>query len=264
MFKRFNVLIIGEIFMEYILVIIFGIIIGSFLNVCIFRILNEESISYPPSHCSSCKHKLGILDLVPILSFIFLKGRCRYCHEKISIQYPIIEMLNGFLYFLIFYKYGFTIFTLKYCIFASLLIVIGMIDYKTQYVYTSTTILGLITAVIFIVTQYIVSKQNWTIYILGGIVGFSIIGLIVLITKGMGEGDIEIAAVCGFFLGAKGILLTLFIAIILGGITGIVIIALKLKNIKDRIAFGPFLAIGAIVSVLFGTEIINMYLRLYV
>lgn len=250
--------------MDYILVVLLGVIIGSFLNVCIFRIPNEESISYPPSHCSNCNHKLGVLDLVPVLSFIFIKGRCRYCHEKISIQYPIIEILNGFLYFFIFCKYGLTIYTLKYCMFASILIVIGMIDYKTQYVYTSTTIFGSITAIIFLVIEHLLSKQNWTTYLFGGIIGFLIIGLIVFITKGMGEGDIEIAVVCGLFLGVKGILLTLFLGIVLGGITGIIIMALKLKNLKDKIAFGPFLAIGAIVSALFGTEIINIYLHLYV
>lgn len=246
------------------LVLVFGVVIGSFLNVCIYRIPNEESISYPPSHCSSCKHKLSFFELVPILSYIFLGGKCKQCHSYISIQYPIIEALNGIIYILIFYKYGLTISFFKYCIFASLLIVIGMIDYKTQYVYRSTTIFGIITAIGILIIQYFVNGESFINSILGGVIGFLIIGLIVFITKGMGEGDIEIAIVCGLFLGIKGILLTLFLAVIFGGIIGIFIVSLKLKELKDKIAFGPFLAVAGVISALFSNEIISMYLKLYI
>lgn len=250
--------------MDYLFISIIGLVIGSFLNVCIFRIPEEQSICFPPSHCTSCQHKLGVLDLVPVLSYIFLHGRCRYCKEKISIRYPLIELLNGLLYISVYYKYGISIITLKYFVLASLLIVISMIDFDTQDVYTSTTLFGAVAGMIFIGIQKFVFEENCLGFILGGVSGVLIIGTIVFVTRGMGEGDIEIAGVCGLFLGLKGILLALFIAVILGGIVGIFILLLKLKNAKDRIAFGPFIAIGAMISALYGNEIINAYLRLLV
>lgn len=247
--------------MNYIFVFIFGIVIGSFLNVCIFRIPEGQSICYPPSHCGSCEHQLGVLDLVPVLSYIFLRGRCRYCKEKISIRYPLIELLNGLLYLIIYFKYGFNILTLKYFVLTSLLIVISMIDFDTQDVYTSTTIFGAVAGIIFVVIQQFVFKQGSLEYIIGGIVGAVIIGIVVFITRGMGEGDIEIAGVCGLFLGWKGILIALFLGIVIGGIVGIIILLLKIRNAKDRMAFGPFIAIGTIISMLYGSEILNAYLN---
>lgn len=245
--------------MDYVFIFILGLVIGSFLNVCIYRIPMEESIAFPPSHCAKCEHNLSPLDLIPVLSYIFLRGSCRYCNEKISIRYPLIESLNGILYLLIYLKFGLTLIALKYCILVSILIVIGMIDYDTQFVFTSTTIFGGIIAVTFIVIQAVVYKSGVIDLILGGAIGFGIIGLIVFFTKGMGEGDIEIAAVCGLFLGIKGISLGLFLAIILGGIAGIIVLALKLKKAKEKIAFGPFIAIGTLVSMLWGVEIIKIY-----
>lgn len=248
--------------MDYILIFTLGIVIGSFLNVCIYRIPMEESIAFPPSHCTSCKHNLKAIDLIPILSYIFLRGRCRYCSEKVSIRYPLIEGLNGILYLIVYLKFGLTLIALKYCILVSLLIVIGMIDYDTQFVFTSTTIFGGIIGIIFILMQATVYKSGTLDLVLGGLIGFVIIGLIVFLTKGMGEGDIEIATVCGLFLGVKGILLGLFLAIIFGGIAGMIILLLKLKKAKEKIAFGPYIAIGNLISMMFGIEILRFYWQL--
>ena len=245
--------------MDYALIAILGLVIGSFLNVCIYRIPVEESIAFPPSHCSKCKHDLSPIDLVPVISYIFLRGKCKYCKENISIRYPLIESLNGILYLIVFFKFGLTLIALKYCILVSILIVIGMIDYDTQFVFTSTTIFGGIIAGIFIIIQAIFYRAGVIDLVLGGVIGFGIIGLIVFLTKGMGEGDIEIAAVCGLFLGVKGILLGLFLAIILGGVVGIVILSLKLKKAKEKIAFGPCIAIGSLISMLWGVEILKLY-----
>lgn len=249
--------------MDYIFIISLGLVIGSFLNVCIYRIPKEESISYPPSHCVNCNHKLGILDLFPVLSYIFLKGKCRYCKESISVIYPSIEILNALVYLIIYFKFSATIITLKYCILASLLIIIGIIDYNTQFVYTSTIICGGIIGIIFIIIQAITYINSAFDLILGGLIGFVIIGLIVILTKGMGEGDVEIAAVCGLFLGIKGILLGLFLSIVIGGIAGVIILALKLKKAKDKMAFGPFIAIGCLLSMLWGNEILLVYWNLF-
>jgi leader peptidase (prepilin peptidase)/N-methyltransferase len=246
-------------FLDYIFICILGLDIGSFLNVCIYRIPMEKSIAFPPSHCTNCKHNLNPLDLVPVFSYIFLRGKCRYCDEKISIRYPLIEILNGLLYLIVYLKFGLDVITIKYCILVSLLIVISAIDFDTQFVFTSTTIFGGIVGVLFILLQYVLYKNNVLDLILGGILGAIIIGLIVFLTRGMGEGDIEIAAVCGVFLGVKGILLGLFLAIVLGGIIGIIVLALKLKKAKEKIAFGPFIAIGSLISMIYGTEILKIY-----
>jgi leader peptidase (prepilin peptidase)/N-methyltransferase len=245
--------------LDYALIAILGLVIGSFLNVCIYRIPKEESIAFPPSHCAKCQHNLSPVDLVPVFSYIFLRGRCKYCNEKISIRYPLIESLNGLLYLIVYLKFGLTLSALKYCILVSILIVIGMIDYDTQFVFTSTTIFGAIIAVIFIIIQAIVYKTGTIDLILGGLIGFGIIGLIVFLTKGMGEGDIEIGTVCGLFLGVKGILLGLFLGIVIGGIVGIIILSLKLKKAKEKIAFGPCIAIGSLISMIWGVEILKFY-----
>lgn len=248
---------------EYIILAIFGMVIGSFLNVCICRIPNEESISYPPSHCTNCNHRLMPFDLIPIFSFAFLKGKCRYCRKKISFQYPIIEALNCIFYIIIFFKYGISITALKYCILTSILIVISFIDYKTQYVYRSTTIFGAISGFLFLLVHFIVYKNGVLDSILGGIIGFLIIKIIVVITKGMGDGDAEIAAVCGLFLGIKGILIGLFLGFIIGGVSGIIIIIFKLKKLKDKIAFGPFIAIGVFISMMWSNEILEWYIKVF-
>lgn len=249
--------------MDYFFIGILGLVIGSFLNVCIYRIPREESIAYPPSHCTNCNHKLTPIDLVPVLSYLFLRGRCRYCKEKISIRYPAIEFLNSVLYLIIYLKFGLTIIAAKYCILASILIVIGMIDYDTQFVFTSTTIFGGIVGIAFLAIQAFVYDYGIIDFILGGLIGFGLIGCIVFLTKGMGEGDIEIAAICGLFLGVKGVLIGLFIAIILGGIIGIIILALKLKNAKEKIAFGPCIAIGSLISMVWGVKMLEYYCNLF-
>jgi len=250
--------------LDYGLIIILGLVIGSFLNVCIYRIPKEESIVFPPSHCTNCSNKLKAIDLIPVFSYILLRGKCRYCKEKISVRYPLIEGLNALLYLIIYLKFGLAMITLKYCILASLLIVIGMIDYDTQFVFTGTTILGAIVGIAFMAIQAIIYKGGTVDLILGGVIGFVIIGLIVFLTKGMGEGDIEIAIVCGIFLGIKGILVGLFLAIIIGGITGVIILALKLKKAKEKIAFGPCIAIGSFISAIWGNEMLKFYWNLFI
>lgn len=249
--------------MDIFLLVIFGLVIGSFLNVCICRIANEESIAFPPSHCTNCGYELKAKDLIPVLSYIFLGGKCRSCKEKISIQYPIVEILNAILYIAIYVKFGFTLNLFKFCLFASLLIVIGFIDFKTKYVYNSTVVFGVVSGILFAVLEWMETKSIPWNYIAGAFIGFGIIYLIVILTRGMGEGDIDIALICGLFLGIKGILVTLFLAIILGGIVATIILIFKLKERKAEIAFGPYLAIGGIIACLYGNSIIDFYLKLF-
>ena len=249
--------------MDIFLVVIFGLVIGSFLNVCICRIANEESIAFPPSHCTNCGYELKAKDLIPVLSYIFLGGKCRSCKEKISIQYPIVEILNAILYIAIYLKFGFTLNLFKFCLFSSLLIVLVFIDFKTKYVYNSTVVFGVVSGILFAVLEWMETKSIPWNYIAGAFIEFGIIYLIVILTRGMGEGDIDIALICGLFLGIKGILVTLFLAIILGGIVATIILIFKLKERKAEIAFGPYLAIGGIIACLYGSRLIDIYLGLF-
>lgn len=202
--------------------------------------------------------------MFPVLSYLFLRGRCRYCHQKISIQYPLIEMLNAVLYAALYYKFGFTMNLLKYAVFVSLLIVIGMIDGKTKYVYKSTTLTALAAGIVFTVIEAVCFKEKIMTYVIGAAVGFLIILVIVVATKGMGEGDIEIALICGLFLGVKLLAVALFLAFVIGGAAAVVLVVRRKKSCKDEMAFGPSLAIGTVISLLFGSNIIAWYMPFFV
>ena len=248
--------------MEIFFIILFGLCIGSFLNVCIFRIAKEENIAFPPSHCTSCSYELKVKDLIPVFSYIFLKGKCRNCKENISNQYPIVEILNSTIYVLLYLQFGLSISLIKYCLLVSLLIVIGFIDFETKYVYSSTVIFGIVSAVIFFIVDWIITKRIPVSLIIGGILGFGVIWLIVHLTGGMGEGDVDIALIIGLFLGTNNILLALFLSFVIGGIAATFILVFKLNKGEREIAFGPYLAIGGILTMLYGTNLINYYLNL--
>lgn len=245
-----------------VLSIMFGLCIGSFLNVCIYRIPREESIVFPGSHCMKCGYELKWYDLIPVFSYISLRGKCRKCGDRISVQYPIIELLNAILYLIIYLEYGYSLDTLKFMVLVSFLIVIAVIDFKTMFVYTNTIIVGAIFGIIFTLVQWYIDKSFPLDNIYGALIGTVVIGAIVLVTHGMGEGDIEIVAVSGLFLGAKCSIFMLFSGVVLGGIVAAIILILKLKDRKDEIAFGPYLAVGSILSVLVGNQIMNWYFSL--
>lgn len=247
-----------------ILILIIGLCIGSFLNVCIYRIPREESIAFPPSHCTSCGYELKAIDLIPVISYLFLKGKCRKCGKKISINYPLVELLNGVLYLLIFLRFGLSLSFVFYSLLTSLLIVISYIDLDSKYIYSSTTILGVVLADIYIVVGLYTKDISISNNVLGGAIGYGIIYLIVVITKGMGQGDAEVAGVCGLFIGIKGILVCLFIAVVLGGLVAAIILIFKLKEKKSEIAFSPYISIGSIVYILLGKEILSLYLNFFI
>ena len=251
--------------MDYIVVALLGICIGSFLNVCIYRIPREESISFPPSHCTNCNYKLRWIDNLPLLSYIMLKGKCRNCKEKISIQYPLIELLNCILYIGIYTKYGVELITIKYMLLSSIMIVIGMIDFKTQYVYLNTIIVGTIIGIIFLVIDLINNKTVPMDNVYGMLIGLGVIGLIFAFTlgRGMGAGDIEIGALAGLFLGVKGAIFMVLSSFIIGSIFAITIMVVKDKGKKDAIAFGPYMAMSTIISLFVGNTLIDMYIKAF-
>jgi leader peptidase (prepilin peptidase)/N-methyltransferase len=243
-------------------VFIFGLVIGSFLNVCIYRIPRGESIAYPPSHCTDCDADIKAYDLIPVISYIFLGGKCRHCGSKISIKYPLTELFTGIVFVLIYNQYGMSMDTLKFLILAVFLIVIGFIDFYTTDVYAVTIYPCLAIGVIFTLINKFYLHNDINSYFIGLIVGLGVIGLIALITGAMGGGDVEIAALCGIYLGWSNMLVMIFFAFIVGAIISLILIALKKKTKKDPIAFGPFLAIGAMIAILFGNQIIKFYLNI--
>ncbi|MDS0528156.1 prepilin peptidase [Clostridium sp. SHJSY1] len=233
------------------------------MNVCIFRIPKEESISFPSSHCRHCGYSLKFYDLIPVLSYIFLRGKCRNCKEKISIQYPLLEIINTTFYIMLYMKLGLTIDFFKYSTLISILLVIGMIDFNTKYVYERTIIFGLVMGIFFGGICWIKNGEYLQNHILGAIIGFLIIYMIERITGKMGGGDKEISAICGLFLGAKLIVFAVFSAIMIGGIITIIFLIFKLRDGKDEIAFGPYLALGSIFAIFLGDKLIIYYLSLY-
>lgn len=249
------------------IVFIYGIVIGSFLNVCIYRIPAEKSIVRPASACGSCERTLSWKDLVPILSYMFLKGKCRYCGEKVSMRYPLVEFLTGISLVVLYLRYGLSYSFFKFAILTIVLIVIALIDFDTTDVYSVTTIPFIVLVIVFILMENVGVSTGITEYIKnvflgasGGIFGALVIGAICYFTGGMGEGDIEIAALIGLFIGFKLTIFMILLSFIIGGLFGGFLILSKKKSKSDYIAFGPSLAMAAYATIIFGTEFVSKYL----
>lgn len=250
---------------------VLGVSIGSFLNVLIDRLPKDKKIT-GRSSCDFCHRKLAWLDLVPVFSFIFLGGACGYCKKKLSYYYPIVEITTG-LFFVLSWLYmdpiqkGFyndTAVKILYLGIISILIVIFFTDWKYQIIPDQIQIsFFLLTAVLFI--AYGLSLQEISYHVLGGFIVLLPILIIFLLTKGrgMGFGDVKLAFVIGFFLGIKNGLTVIYIAFILGAIIGILLILLKQKKLKSKIAFGPFLVAGIFTLLFFGNILNNFVLRIY-
>jgi leader peptidase (prepilin peptidase)/N-methyltransferase len=237
-------------------IFLYGIVIGSFLNVCIYRIPNNQSLITPPSHCGNCDTRLKWRDLIPIGSYLWLKGKCRYCNSKISMRYPLVEGLTGILLVGIYLRYGIGISFFKYSILTLFLIVIALIDYDTTDVYSSVVYSGMAVGIVFIIIEAIGYSHSISSYIIGGLIGFGVIGSIYILTGGMGVGDIEIAVLCGLFLGWKLEIYFLLISFIIGGVTAVTLMALKKKSKDEYIPLGPSLAIGAYMVIIIGEKYI--------
>lgn len=242
-------------------IFLFGLLIGSFLNVCIYRIPRGESIAFPPSHCTSCDHKLSPFDLVPVFSYIFLKGKCRYCGQKISARYPVVELLNAAAYLLCFLKFGLSVDFVKFALFLSVLIVVSNIDFDHSIIPLNVIIFASIAGIILNIIGY---KFNAGLldFLYGVLIGGGVILLIVVITGGMGGGDIQLMAVAGLFLGFKSTIITLLLSFIIGGAAGALLILLKKKTRKDYIPFGPWISAAAAIAVFLGNSIVNWYISL--
>jgi len=252
-----------------VIVFIFGAVIGSFLNVCILRLPVSRSIVSGASACASCGVRLTPVDLVPILSYLALRGKCRRCKARISPMYPIIEAFTGALYLLLYLRFGLVWQLLVYMALVSLLIVISVIDYKTMEIPNGLIIAGFIVGALqLIVTVFTGIFGHWTSYVIGLLAGglplllIALIAAFLLKREAMGGGDIKLMAFCGFIIGWKLVIPAYLIGIITGAIMSVILMALGLKKRGDEIPFGPFLSLGVIISVFFGDALIDWYVGL--
>lgn len=239
----------------YITIFIFGIVIGSFLNVCIYRIPKKEDIVKINSHCMSCNYNLKWYDLVPLFSYIFLGGRCRKCKTKLSIQYPLIEGLNGILYVLVVAVNGFTIESLLYCLMFSALVTLSVIDFRTYEIPFGINLFILTLGLIRVAMDY----KNFLNYLIGFISVSGFLYLLYLLTKGrgIGGGDIKLMAVSGLMLGWKCNILALAFGCIIGSV--IHLIRMKVSKEDHVLALGPYLSIGIMIAALWGESLLKWY-----
>jgi leader peptidase (prepilin peptidase) / N-methyltransferase len=251
---------------------IFGLIFGSFLNVCIYRIPLKKSIVTPPSGCPGCGERIRFYDNIPVISYMILFGRCRRCHETISIRYPIIELLTGLLslsLFATFYPYYGQYFA--FFIFVSALIVISFIDLSHQIIPDIISLPGIIAGVVVTVVFNIFSDYQitWQDSLIGAIAGGGILYLVAFgfakLTgkEGMGGGDIKLLAMIGAWMGWRSIPLIILISSLTGSIIGAATLLLAGKGLRTRIPFGPFLVLGTLVYLFFGHKIESFYFGLY-
>ena len=242
--------------MLYIIIFLYGIVIGSFLNVCIFRIPKQENIVKIRSHCMNCGYQLKWYDLVPVFSYLCLGGKCRSCKQKISVQYPLIELLNGVLYCIVFAVYGISVEALLYALLASALIALSVIDFRTYEIPVGINIFILTLGLIRIVTDY----ADWLDYAVGLLIVSGFLYIVHLVTKGrgIGGGDIKLMAAAGLLLGWKLILLAFVLGCIIGSVVHIA--RMKISGQGHMLAFGPYLSVGIIISALAGEQMIAWYL----
>lgn len=240
----------------YIAVFLYGIVIGSFLNVIIYRVPKKENIATTRSHCMNCGYQLKWYDLLPLFSYAALGGRCRKCKAKISVQYPLIEGLNGMLYLVVFARYGLSIDSLLYCLLFSALLALSVIDFRTYEIHQGFDYFILTLGLIRVVTDL----SNWLDYAIGLVAVSAVLFLIFQLTRGaaIGGGDVTLMAATGLLLGWKRNLL----AFVLGCILGSVIHLIRMKISKEGrvLAMGPYLSMGAALAALWGNEMIDWYL----
>ncbi len=238
---------------------VFGVLVGSFLNVLILRIPEGEDFVRESSHCPHCGRILQFYELIPILSYVMQKGECRGCSKGISIQYPLVEAGNSLLWLLIFWVNGFSWVTLCYAMAASLLLAISVIDVRIQEISPQLN-LGIF--VLGVIVTLLEGKDYFVDHIIGMFFISTLLIFVFVLTngKGMGGGDVKLMASCGLLLGWKHISL----AFVLGCLTGGIVHSLLMKlfaDVDNRLALGPYLSLGVLVSMLWGTDILIWYMQ---
>ena len=243
----------------------FGAVVGSFLNVCIYRLPRNESVVFPPSHCPNCDYQIRWYDNIPILSYLVLRGKCRGCGQRISLQYPLVELINGLLTLALFLRYGPSFVFAVLFVFCCAMVVVTFIDLEHQIIPDSISLSGIVLGFI---ASFFIPSHGWLNSLLGILAGGGSLLLVAygyqLIAKrdGMGGGDIKLLAMMGAFFGWKAILFIVFAASLMGSVIGISIMLAKKKDSTLAIPFGPYLASAAILYIFYGKRLIFWYLTL--
>jgi leader peptidase (prepilin peptidase)/N-methyltransferase len=262
--------------METILTVVFvmfGMAVGSFLNVCIDRLTARKSLAYPPSHCDTCQHPLSPADLVPVFSYLWLRGRCRYCRAHIPLRSLFVEMGTGILFGIIYWRYGLSADAALTAFYSSVFVVIMVIDMEHQLILNRVIYPAAAAALIILAIDFFLPGPGFFRHlvflpqpkilsgIIGGAAGFIFFLIPFLIhPRGMGAGDVKLAGLIGLVTGFPMVFGALFIGIISGGVVAIALLILKIKGRKDALPYGAFLALGPIVILLWGNNILNWYL----
>jgi len=241
---------------------VLGAVVGSFLNVIIHRLPEEKSIVFPASHCPKCQHAIRFYDNIPLISYLFLKGRCRDCGGSISGRYPLVEGLTAILSLLIYWKFGPSLQYLCVFLFTCSLVVITFIDLDHQIIPDVISLPGI--PVFFLAAIFVMNLRfldAFLGFLIGGGVLYSVAFVYELITKreGMGGGDIKLLAMIGAFLGWQSLLFVLLISSFAGAAVGSVIMITRGRDMKYAVPFGPFLSLGAIAYLFFGGYLSGLF-----
>lgn len=240
---------------------LFGLVFGSFYNVVGLRIPKGESIVNPPSHCTSCDKRLTALELIPVLSYLIQRGKCKGCGVKVSPIYCFTELVTALLFALCYVKFGFTTELAVALLFVSLLVIINVSD--IAYMLIPNKIL-LFFLPLLVIGRIVSPLEPWWDSLLGAVVGFSILLLIAVVSKGgMGGGDIKLFFLLGLVLGTIQTLLTLFLASVVGMIVGIIVLKVRGQGRKTPVPFGPSIAVGALIAYFYGEQLIEWYWQLF-
>ena len=256
--------------MEILLIFLFallGLAVGSFLNVCIDRLPRNESIVNPPSHCSVCQHRLSGKDLIPIFSYLRLRGRCRYCQAAIPQKLLWVELATGLIFASLYWHYGLSPALGIMAFYACLFIIISVIDLDHGLILNKVVYPGMVVALLLVL-----APQPWLAErlvdrvanaALGGGIGFGIFLLIAVVSRGgMGWGDVKLVGLIGLATGFPLIFFPIILGAILGAIVAVALVVAKKRTFKETLPFGPFLALAAMTSLLWGNNILSWYLGL--
>jgi leader peptidase (prepilin peptidase)/N-methyltransferase len=261
-----------EVFLIFLFAIL-GLIVGSFLNVCIDRLPQNKSIVFPPSHCEACQHKLAAKDLIPLFSYLRLRGRCRYCQAAIPRRVFWVELATALIFALLCWHYGLSAELGVMIFYACLFTIIFVTDLEQGLILNKVVYPGMVVALLLaLLPQSWLTQEIWLTQIikpgiasaaLGGAIGFALFLLIAIVSRGgMGWGDVKLAALIGLATGFPLVFLAIIMGAILGGIVAVALVIAKKRNRRQTIPFGPFLAVAAMVTLLWGSNILSWYVGL--
>lgn len=258
----------------YLIMLVIGLCFGSFLNVIVYRLPNNISVTTPPSRCPSCDRRLGFVDLIPLIGYLILRGRCRSCGVRISLRYPLVELATGLLTLALFIKFGLTMEFFLYFILLFLLFAIAQIDLEKRIVPNKLVLIGLIFGLLLYLPQIIsivtyippvfTAARPVTDGLIGLLLGGGIMLIIFLVSRGgMGAGDIKLMALIGFYVGVRGTALVMLFGFFFGALVGVTYMILGKLTRKDALPFAPYLSLATLVEVFWGEQLWNIYINLF-